>query len=92
MFQKVSDGVLGQEAEHVREGKAVLFGKRNVDAIVGGGGLQFEVEAPAEALAQGQSPGAIDARAEGRMSMAVTHLSSARPSGMTMLPLPSTPL
>src|SRR5258707_1206970 len=38
--------------------------QRQHDVIFGGGGLQFEIECPAEALAQRQSPGAIHAAAE----------------------------
>ena len=38
---------------------------REHDGVVVGGGLQLEVEADAEALAQGEPPGAVDARAEG---------------------------
>ena len=37
------------------------------DAVVRGGGLQLEIEGAAEALAQRQAPGAVDARAEGRV-------------------------
>ena len=48
-------------------GKRVLLGQRDVDAVVGRGGLQLEVEAAAEALAQRQAPGLVDAAAEGRV-------------------------
>ncbi len=53
-----------QEAEHGIQGKAVLLGQRDDDAIVGGGRLELEVEGPAEALAQGQAPGTVDPRAK----------------------------
>ena len=49
------------------ERKGMLLAQRDDDAVVGGGGLQFEIERAAEALAQRQSPGAIDARSERRM-------------------------
>ena len=58
-------GVLGEEVEDVAEGEAVLLGEGDVDAIVGGGGLQLEVEAAAEALAEGEAPGLVDAASEG---------------------------
>ena len=36
-------------------------------AVIGGGSLQLEVEGAAEAFAQRQSPGLVDAAAEGRV-------------------------
>ena len=65
LFEELFRGVFGEEVEDVGEGKAVLLGEGDVDAVVGGGGLQFEVEAAAEALAQGEAPGLVDAAAEG---------------------------
>ena len=65
LLENVFDGFGLEEVEDIGEGEAVLLGEGDVDAIVGGGGLQFEVEAAAEALAQGESPGAVDAGAEG---------------------------
>ena len=41
--------------------------ERQHDVVLGRGGLQLEVELAAEALAQRQAPGAVDAAAEGRM-------------------------
>ncbi len=41
--------------------------QRQDQRILGRGGLQLEVELPAEALAQRQPPGTVDAGAEGRM-------------------------
>jgi hypothetical protein len=67
LLQDILDGLRLEEVEDVGEREAVLLGEGDVDAVVGGGGLQFEVEAAAEALAQGQAPGAVDARAEGRV-------------------------
>ena len=67
LLKDVLDGFRLEEVEDIGEGEAVLFGERDVDAVVGGRGLELEVEAAAEALAQGQSPGAVDARSEGCM-------------------------
>ena len=57
--------VLGQVVEDVGERKAVLLREADVDAVVGGRGLQLVVEAAAETFAQSQAPGAVDAAAEG---------------------------
>ncbi len=54
-----------EEMKNIGQRKAVLLGQRDVQAVVGGGGLQFEIEAAAEALAQRQAPGFVDASAEG---------------------------
>ena len=43
-------------------------GQRQHDGVLGRRRLQLEVERAAEALAQCQSPGAIDATAEGRVN------------------------
>src|SRR5579864_8197841 len=48
----------------ITERKAVLFSECDVQAIVGGCGLQFEIEAAAETLAQSQSPGFVDPRSK----------------------------
>ena len=45
----------------------MLLAQRDEDSVVGSRRLQFEIEAPAEALAQREAPGAIDARSEGRV-------------------------
>ena len=47
--------------------EAVRGGQRQDDVVFGGRGLQLEVELAAKALAQCQTPGAIDAPAIGRM-------------------------
>src|ERR1035441_602666 len=57
-----------QEFKNDVERKGMLLAERNHDAVIGGGRLQFEIERSAEALAQRQSPGAVDARAEGRVN------------------------
>ena len=67
MFQKLFGGVFGEELEDVGKGEAVLLGKGDVDAVVGGSGLQLEVEASAEALTQGETPGFVDTTAKRSM-------------------------
>src|SRR5262249_5372051 len=57
-----------QKLEYVGEREAVLLRERDVQAVVGGGGLQFKIEAAAETLAQRESPGLVDASAEGRVN------------------------
>ena len=42
----------------------MLIAERKHQAIVGGGGLQLEIESPTEAFAKREAPGARDARAE----------------------------
>jgi hypothetical protein len=56
-----------QELEDVSERKAVLLAQRQEDAVIRRGGLQLEVERSAEALAQRETPGPIDAAAEWRV-------------------------
>ena len=51
----------------VAQGKAVGLGERDDDIVLGGGGLDLEIELAAEALAQRQPPGAVDAAAVGRV-------------------------
>ncbi len=53
--------------KNVGERKAVLLAERNIQAVVRGGGLQFEIERAAETLSQRESPGFVDASAEGRV-------------------------
>ncbi len=67
LLQDLLDRLRLKEVEDVGERKAVLLGKRDVDAVIGGRGLQLKVEAAAETLAQGQAPSAVDARAKGRV-------------------------
>ena len=57
-----------QKLKNIGQRKAVLFGESDVQAVVGGGRLQFEIESAAEALAQRQSPGLVDAAAERGMN------------------------
>ena len=65
--QHVFHGVGMQKLEHRLQRKGMLFAQRDDDAVVGGGGLQLEVEGAAEAFAQREAPGAVDARSEGRV-------------------------
>ena len=39
----------------------MLFGKRDIDAIVSCGGLKLEVKTPAKTLAKSKAPGLVDA-------------------------------
>lgn len=65
LLEDLFDGLGLEEVEDIGEREAVLFGESDVDAVVGGRGLQLEVEAAAEALAESEAPGAIDAGSEG---------------------------
>ena len=65
LLEELFGGVLGEKFEDVGEGEGMLFGEGDVDAVVGGGGLELEVEAAAETLAEGEAPGLVDAAAEG---------------------------
>ena len=56
-----------QELKNIGQRKAVLLGERDVESVVGSGRLQFEIEAAAKALAQGESPGLVDAAAKWRV-------------------------
>ena len=67
LLQAVFDPLGSQEPEDVFQREGVLRSQREIDPVVGRGGLQLEVKGPAEALAQGQSPGSIDAAAERRV-------------------------
>ncbi len=67
LLEQIARGVFGEELEDVGEWEAVLLGERDVDAVVGGGGLELKVEAAAETLAEREPPGLVDAAAEGRV-------------------------
>src|SRR5689334_10207638 len=56
-----------KKLEYSVEGKSMLFAERDADSVVGSRRLQFEIEALAEALAQGKAPCAVDARSERRV-------------------------
>ena len=56
-----------QVAHHLDQREAVAGRQRQHDRVLGGRGLQFEVELAAETLAQRQSPGLVDAAAIRRM-------------------------
>ena len=59
-------GVAGiHPGEGIGDGPGVLGTGGEEDGVVVRRGLEFEVEGGAELLAEGQSPGAVDARAEG---------------------------
>ncbi len=65
--EHVVEGGLGEQLEDGLERERVLRAERQEDALVGGGGLQLEVEAAAEALAEREAEGAVRARAERRV-------------------------
>src|SRR5581483_10386814 len=56
-----------EEPKHLLQRKAVLRAKRERNAVVVGGSLEFEIERAAEALAHRQPPRAVDADAVGRV-------------------------
>ena len=60
LFEELFGGVFGEEVEDVGERKAVLLSEGDVDTIVGGSGLQLEVEAAAEAFSESQTEGFVD--------------------------------
>ena len=67
-WTSTSRAVVGlQVVEDVLEREAVLRAEREHDRLLVGRGLQLEAEADAEALAQRQAPGAVDAAAERRV-------------------------
>ena len=67
LLQNWRHGLGMQKLKNIGQRETVLLGERDVQAIVGGGGLQFEIEAAAEALAQRQSPSLVDPSAKGRV-------------------------
>ena len=64
---KLARRLLRQELKHIRKRKAVLLCERDVDAVVRRRGLQLEVEATAESLAQRESPRLVEPPAKRRM-------------------------
>ncbi len=63
--QDLPDGLCVEIAEDVVEGETVCGAQGQDDGILVRRSLQLEVEGPAETLAQGQSPGPVDAASEG---------------------------
>ena len=68
LLEDLLDGFRLQVMKDVAEREAVLLGERDVEAVVGGGGLKLEIERAAEAFAQRQPPGLVDAAAKGRVN------------------------
>src|SRR5262249_61132004 len=64
VHEKLPDPARVRHTEDALEGEAVLRPQGEEDAVVGGGGLELEVETLADALAQGHAPCTIDAPAE----------------------------
>src|ERR1700733_1657038 len=56
------------EVKNVCEREAMLLGERDIQAVVGCGGLQLEVKRAAKSLSQREAPCLVDAAAEGRMN------------------------
>ena len=75
LFEQVASVVGSEHSEEALKRKTVLRAEREDEAVVIGGGLQFEIEGPAEPLSQRQSPGPVDPRAERGVDH---HLHSAR--------------
>jgi len=65
--ERVAHRLAAEEPRHAGELEAVSLAQRQDDGVLGGRGLQFEVERAAEFLAQAQAEGAVDARAVGRV-------------------------
>src|SRR6266403_2847196 len=64
LLQNGADGIGMEKMEDGGEREAMLFAERDIQAVVGGRSLQLEIEGTAEALAQGEAPSFVDARAE----------------------------
>ena len=62
--EDLAHGVAVQIAENLAERKRMLGAEGKHDGIVGGGGLQFEIEGAAEPLAKREAPRPVDAAAE----------------------------
>src|SRR5580765_6075345 len=54
-------------AEHIGERKRVLGAEREEQRVLGGGGLQLEVELAAESLTEREAPCLVDAASERRV-------------------------
>jgi hypothetical protein len=65
LHQDVANRVGVKIAEDVGERKRVLGTERQQERVLGGRGLQLEIELPAEALAEREAPRPVDPAAEG---------------------------
>src|SRR2546430_466695 len=65
LYQDVLHSFGTQEMKNVGQRKAVLLGECDVDTVIRGSGLQFEIETAAKAFAQRQAPGFVDASTKG---------------------------
>ena len=54
-----------EKMKDVSEGKTVLFAERDIQTVVGGGSLQFEIERAAKTFAESESPGFVNAATKG---------------------------
>ena len=60
LLKKCFDARRVQKMKHIGERKTVLLAQRNIQSVVGGGGLQLKIERPAKSLAQRQAPRFVD--------------------------------
>src|SRR5439155_18861549 len=67
LHEDIARGRRVEIPEDVGQRKRMLGPERQEQRVFGRRGLQLEVELPAESLAQGQSPRAVDAASEWRM-------------------------
>jgi hypothetical protein len=67
LHERLAHRVRMEVAQHLLQREGMHLAERKNQPLLGGGRLQLEVEALAELLAQGESPGPIDAAAEGRV-------------------------
>ena len=67
LYQQMLRGFGLQILEHILEREAVLGSERQDDRVLGGGGLELEIEAATEALAERESPRAVDPTPERRV-------------------------
>src|SRR6201999_2673437 len=65
--QHLPDAVGMEIARDLRQIETMGGGQRQDDIVLGRRRLKLEIELAAEALAQGEAPGPVDAAAEGRM-------------------------
>src|SRR5262249_58843531 len=65
--EELLDAARMHHAEDALEGEAVLGTERQQHAVISGGGLELEVEALADPLAQGHAPRSVDPAAARRV-------------------------
>src|SRR6185369_1061335 len=60
LHEDITNCAMVEITEDLVEREGVLGAEREDDGVVGGGGLQFEVEGAAKSFAQRQAPGAVE--------------------------------